>query len=503
MLLAAGYANAAKVNAGPVEQASASLLRSRSWAESEERYLRVHRHEDGTAELQVLQPIQPANLSKAYLVDADLTGANLEGVTAKEAHLYGEKTKLKGALMSLIRLVSANLGTADLQGAQLRGATLSDANLVGAKLMNADFTPYGDLSADLSGTYLSGANFTDAKLNGTELTDAAVSTSKGIHLFTLNAEARAELAAGRSFLLGASSFDNYLKALTKPDKALLKELLDEEPADKRVEITSGVTITAGGQDATEWKIVTSGAQPTTLLVTLDKETRPTSIVMVLSVKAEGSAEKKPLPDGFLPSYIMALNTSQPAILEPAFNKLGFPLGVNPSITVSKRIPAAWKVTDPANRVELMFWTRAFDLGVRGMRVQSPFTALRGLFTRNQQALIERAEISATAVDNDWGNTAALTPGYVQFNLLEGEVYGTQLRITRLGANDRLEAAVIPMNQPTVLPSSAMDSNTRWPNGKTTTKQDPKEPAETWLWSSTLPTPPHCVPSMHGYCPPET
>lgn len=451
----------------------------------------------------MLTAVQPANLSKAYLVDADLTGAKLEGVLAKEAHLYGSKTKLNGALMSRIRLVNANLGTADLQGAQMRGATLTDANLVGAKLMRADLTPYDDLASDLSGTYLSGADFTDAKLNGTELSDAAVSTSKGVHLFTLNPESRAELAAGRSFLLSPSKSDAYLKALTKPDKETLKEMLAEETEARRVEITSAATVTPGTQDATEWKIVTSGAQAKTYLVTLEKETRPPStIVMVLSVKVEGSTDKKQLPDGFLPSYIMALNKEQAAILAPAFANLGMALGTSPSITVSKRTPASWKLSDPTTGVELMIWTRVFDMGVRGIQVQSPYTALRSLFAKNHQILIERAEISTSAVDNDWGNTAALSEGYVHFNLLEGEIYGTQLRITRLGENDHLEAAVVPMNEATKLPATAMDGNTRWPNGKTTAEQKTKDQAEAWLWSSELPSPPHCVPSMHGYCPPE-
>lgn len=503
MLLTAGFTDAGKINLAPVEKAFARVLRSGSSTAAEEHYLRVYLHEDGTMELHVLTAVQPANLSKAYLVDADLTGANLEGVMAKDAHLYGSKTKLNGALMSRIRLVNANLGTADLQGAQMRGATLTDANLVGAKLMRADLTPYDDLASDLSGTYLSGADFTDAKLNGTELSDAAVSTSKGVHLFTLNAESRAELAGGRSFLLSPSKSDAYLKALTKPDKETLKEMFAEETGARRVEITSAATVTSGTQDATEWKIVTSGAQAKTYMVTLEKETRPPStIVMVLSVKVEGSTEKKKLPDGFLPSYIMALNKEQAAILAPAFANLGMPLGTSPSITVSKRTPASWKLSDPTTSVELMIWTRVFDMGVRGIQVQSPYTALRSLFAKNQQTLIERAEISTSAVDNDWGNTAALSEGYVHFNLLDGEVYGTQLRITRLGENDRLEAAVVPMNEATKLPATAMDGNTRWPNGKTTSEQKTKEQAEAWLWSSELPSPPHCVPSMHGYCPPE-
>jgi uncharacterized protein YjbI with pentapeptide repeats len=507
MLTGAGFSGSARVNFEPVEDASGTLLQSGSSDTSEEFFVRVHRFADGNAELHVVQSTQPADLSKAYLVDADLTGANLEGATANEAHLYGDKTKLSGALMSRIRLVDANLGTADLQDAQLRGATLRNANLVGAKLMRADLTPYGDSAADLSGAYLSGADFTDAKLNGALLTDAAVSTSNGAHLFTLNANARSELAAGRSFLLAAASFDNYLKALTTSDKAFLKELLEEESDETRVVITTAATIAVVSQAAIEWKIETLNTSSKVLNVTLDKETRtsaagvPTT-VMVLNVRAEGTTEKKSLPNTFLPSYIMALNTKQPAILEPAFRDLGWPLGPTPNFTMVKQVPATWRVSESVSGVDLMFWTRAFDLGMRGMRVQSPHTALRAFFAANQQPLIERAEISSSAVDNDWGNTAALTPGYVYFNVIEGEVFGAQLRIRRLGANDRLEAAVIPMNDPTILPSSSMDANTRWPNGRTTSKQDPDSPRDTWLWGSKLPTPPRCVPSMHGYCPPE-
>jgi hypothetical protein len=254
--------------------------------------VRLHRNVDGTAELQVLQAVPPANLSKAYLVDANLTGANLEGVMAKDAHFYGGKTKLQGALMSRIRLINANLGTADLQGAQLRGATLANANLVGAKLMGADLSPYGDQAADLSGAYLSGADFTDAKLNGTELTDAAVSTTSGVHLFTLGPEARAELAAGRSFLLGAR-FDKYVKALNDKDVEDLQELLENEAEDKRVELSADARISVLGEAAMAWSIMTSGPEPKKLAVSLEKvaqEGAPDG-VMAIRVLPDGAKEE--------------------------------------------------------------------------------------------------------------------------------------------------------------------------------------------------------------------
>jgi uncharacterized protein YjbI with pentapeptide repeats len=55
------------------------------------------------------------NFSNAYLLYADLTGADLYGADLTDAYLYGAD------------LTGANLGSADLTGANLVSADLTDA----------------------------------------------------------------------------------------------------------------------------------------------------------------------------------------------------------------------------------------------------------------------------------------------------------------------------------------------------------------------------------------
>jgi len=72
--------------------------------------------------------IQPVNLARAVLSDANLPGANLPG-----AHLFG-------AHLSLANLTGADLTGADLRGTRLSGAHLRGAHLTGADLRDADLT---------------------------------------------------------------------------------------------------------------------------------------------------------------------------------------------------------------------------------------------------------------------------------------------------------------------------------------------------------------------------
>ena len=81
-------------------------------------------------------------------VQANLSGANLEGVNLKGAIL--KVANLKGA-----NLVDANLEDAILSGANLEGAKLTHANLKGAKLAYAN----------LEGVNLKGANLKGANLD--------------------------------------------------------------------------------------------------------------------------------------------------------------------------------------------------------------------------------------------------------------------------------------------------------------------------------------------------
>jgi Pentapeptide repeats (8 copies) len=116
-----------------------------------------------------------ADLRRAELVDADLSGtrlyhvrferavlhrANLKGADLSRAHL--ERADLGDSTLIETKLVGAHLTEADLGGARLRGANLAEADLSRAGLKYADLR-----NADLRGTLLEDAvGLADAKLAG-------------------------------------------------------------------------------------------------------------------------------------------------------------------------------------------------------------------------------------------------------------------------------------------------------------------------------------------------
>jgi hypothetical protein len=100
---------------------------------------------------------QQANLSGAYLYEANLSGADLIGADLRGAYLY--EAYLSGADLS-----GADLRGAYLIGADLRGAYLSRANLSGANLREANLRGAYLYEADLSGANLIGADLIEANL---------------------------------------------------------------------------------------------------------------------------------------------------------------------------------------------------------------------------------------------------------------------------------------------------------------------------------------------------
>ena len=96
--------------------------------------------------------LEGAELSDAYLWEANLSGAALAGANLSESHLV--KTDLKGA----------NLRGANLAGAQLLATILEDADLAGV-----NFTKVAFWRALLFRQNLAGANFTDANMFKTTL----------------------------------------------------------------------------------------------------------------------------------------------------------------------------------------------------------------------------------------------------------------------------------------------------------------------------------------------
>ena len=108
-----------------------------------------------------------ANLSKANLMECDLSNANLSYANLDNANL--SQTKLSGANLSHAKLgfaclTQANLNSANLSHANLICANLSHANLNGANLRDASLS-----GANLEGAYLNGANLKNAKVSDYEL----------------------------------------------------------------------------------------------------------------------------------------------------------------------------------------------------------------------------------------------------------------------------------------------------------------------------------------------
>ncbi len=105
-------------------------------------------------------------VSRADLVGADLTGAQLGRADLARARLAG--TDLSGAC-----LVETNLTRAELIGVNLRGAQLDGAELTGALLDRAVLRGARLVGADLTGAWLDGADLTGARSLTQEQLEAA------------------------------------------------------------------------------------------------------------------------------------------------------------------------------------------------------------------------------------------------------------------------------------------------------------------------------------------
>ena len=97
------------------------------------------------------------DLSRAYLFEATLSGANLSGVNLNRACLIG-----------------ANLKTANLCEANLQNSYVSKANLEGANLSNADLRQANLSEACLSQINLSNARIERTNLSAADLTGACI-----------------------------------------------------------------------------------------------------------------------------------------------------------------------------------------------------------------------------------------------------------------------------------------------------------------------------------------
>jgi uncharacterized protein YjbI with pentapeptide repeats len=123
-----------------------------------------------------------ATLRGAYMINVDLTDADMRSVDLTDAHLYGAASD---ALFVRAKLDSANLTGAILAGAVFTDATLTATVFNGAQLANACFDGATLTNAKFDDAYLQGANFSTAKsVTGMSLSNAAVSVSTDSPLTT-------------------------------------------------------------------------------------------------------------------------------------------------------------------------------------------------------------------------------------------------------------------------------------------------------------------------------
>jgi len=120
------------------------------------------------------------DLRRAELINLDLSGAILTGADLTNAFLNDANLSgadLTSAILTGALLIGTNMNGADLTGADLTSADLTGANLIGAVLANAilssaDLTGADLTNANLSSAFLIGANLTGANLPGADLTNA-------------------------------------------------------------------------------------------------------------------------------------------------------------------------------------------------------------------------------------------------------------------------------------------------------------------------------------------
>jgi hypothetical protein len=121
-----------------------------------------------------------------------------------------------------------------------------------------------------------------------------------------------------------------------------------------------------------------------------------------------------------------------------------------------------------------------------------------LDTPNQQWLL----------DNDSENPQNFSTGYMSFLLrVNGsvlDVYGTAIRIVRLGDKNQQEFDTEPCNV-TVLGVTNMSGATICPNGISLSVNQSSSGEnwdDLWLRASLPPKPPYCVPNGNSYCDPK-
>ena len=399
------------------------------------------RLETGAQSLNVYEPATAASLVNAYMPNAVLTGANLYGVLANNIQFYGSAAKIDGsAVLEEAQFNGSNLSNVNFSQSQLLGTNLSGSYLFNAQFNGANLTPSASgIATDLSDANLQGADFTDAQLFGANLTNAAVA---------INIPTQANPNEGGVYL-----FSLPYSGDTNDVQQYIAEL--------------------NAAASTLFSLNPNGDTPT------------------------------------LQKYVNALETNNLATLQVPFLLHHITLSNNAQIqTIAGG--SVWQIVDGQNSYTL--WTDIDEEGNTELYAASSLTITQSAFQQNGITLRWQASVAVDTpnqqwlLDNDSQNPQNTSTGYVSFVLMVNgsvlDVYGTALRIIRLGNNNQQEYDTETCNV-TVLSVTNMNGSTICPNGATLTANQTQS-GETWndLWlrASLPPKPPTCVPTDVNWCP---
>src|SRR5262249_15522474 len=339
------------------------------------------------------------------------------------------------------QLNGSNLSNVNFTQAQLLGTNLSGCYLFNAQFNGANLTPSANgIAANLSDANLQGADFIDAQLFGANLANAAVA---------INVPTQADPNQGGVYLFSlpytgdTNTLQNYIAEL---DAA-----------------------------ATMFSLNPNGDEPT------------------------------------LQKYVTALETNNLAMLSIPFLEQSPPINLSnnaQSLTIAGG--SVWQIVNgPGN------YTLSTDVDENGDTelyaapsltiTQSAFQQ-SGITLRWQASVVIDTPNQQWLLDNDSENPLNFSTGYMNFLLMVNgsvlDVYGTALRIIRLGNNNQQEYDTETCNV-TLLSVTNMNGSTICPNG-TTLSANQTQTGETWderwLRAGALPKPPTCVPTDFNWCP---
>jgi uncharacterized protein YjbI with pentapeptide repeats len=469
----------------------------------------------GVAALRVFAGAASAQLSGAYMPNANLANANLYAVIASNCQFYGEKSSLQGAILEEAAFDGANLGTVSFQEAQMQGMVLTGAILTNCALNGANLTAgISGRAAALDNANLMGADFTDALLYGATLNRAAVGVNipnvaqtSGVYLFSIPALAdelnRASHLASLNPDGNADTFQNGVRALDNRQTAAVVQFFAAQ----------GITISANADITTQatqqvWNIAgAAGAIIYTVWSALDANgafemyVKPWPAGAIFSLNPDGN----PSDYGNMQAALSAGNTTA---LQPYFARQQQPLAAGARIVQAQQ-GTVWQVSDIG--ASYTVWAGldsnfAMELWVRPIMpyIAGAF-ASAGVNLHPQATVTVQQAGSAWMLDNDSNNPVNFATGYLTFCLVTNggvvDVYGVTLHIQQLSAGNRLQIATLPCNATMLAPKSC-NGETVCPNGMTVASNQATGTAWTqWMRAPAPPHPPLCVPGAYTFCAP--